>query len=105
MTQEEVHATVKAMDVECNGVIVQSEFERLVSRKISERSLPEDAWRSFVFLSEGRGKIVASDLDRFYENEQSLSRAEWRSINRLLRVNERPVMYEAWKRVVVTLKE
>jgi Ca2+-binding EF-hand superfamily protein len=91
------------MDVDCNGKVSQGEFERLVNRKMSDRGLPEDTWRSFQHLSQGRGKIVAQDLERFCNEDGTLTNIELKNIIRTMDVKEKPMMYDHWKRTVSTL--
>lgn len=102
LTSEELHATVRAMDVECNGKIMRQDFQRLVMRKAGEHSASEDVWRSFLCLTRSCDKLDMSVIRKFC-SENSISRNELEFIDRHFACDVGCVTYEMWKRVVTSI--
>ncbi|CUI15326.1 centrin, putative [Bodo saltans] len=107
LTAEELHATVKAMDVECNGRILRHDFERLVMRKSMEHSVTEDVWRSFLCLTRNGQKLDIATIRAFCETTRCVSMNDLDALVRHLATHDgsATITYETWKRVITALSQ
>lgn len=101
MTPEEVLATLKSIDSDCSGKLAADDVLAITERKISERSMSENAWCSFSTVCGNRGKVELSDFTRI-QVEQALSQDECHAIKRRATaafVDGR--LYDNWKAMIM----
>jgi hypothetical protein len=107
LTAEELHATVKAMDVECNGKILRHDFERLAIRKTMEHSVTEDVWRSFLCLTRNGEKLDMAAIRNFCATNRCVSANDLDALERHLAAQDgsATITYESWKRAITALSQ
>lgn len=99
LSEDELCALTKSMDIECNGKIAATEFERLVSRRLAERSLAEESWITFQLLAKEGTTVSMDEVCRFMEGAACFPPAHLELLK--AHFGAQGVMnYEGWKRLV-----